>query len=371
MSEGARPIRVLQVSYDMSRGGAETLVMSLYRNMDRTRVQFDFLLHNPARSAYEDEIESLGGRIYRIPRFLGYNKISYDRDLRAFLTEHPEHRIVHVHLMDSASETLRVAKSLGRVAVSHSHTADVPFSAGELVRRWFRKDLWKIADHRFACSQAAGRWLYRGKADFTVLNNGIDTKSFRFDPSIREARRRELGVDGSSPLVGTVGRMEDYKNHLRLLEMFRKAADRDPRARLAIVGFGSMEAQIRDRVKDLGLSGKVILTGPRGDVNELLMAFDAFVLPSVYEGLGIALVEAQASGLPCIYTDTIPTDVDLIPSLLQRTSLSESDDLWAERMLGACSMARDRETCHSLVAAKGYDIETSAKVLQDLYLKWR
>lgn len=362
------PIRVLQISYDMNLGGAETLIMNIYRNIDRTKVQFDFLLHCPDESAYDKEILSLGGRIHRLPRYMGYNKTCYDRDLRRFLSEHREYTIIHDHLMDSAAETLRVANKMGRITVAHSHASGMPFSAGELVRRWFRKDLWKTADYRFACSEDAGKWLYRGKAGFEILNNGIDTNAFRFRSETRTTVRKEFGIGESTMLIGTVGRLEPQKNQMRLLDIFSSILERNRDSRLILVGSGSLETEIKTRINNLGLSEKVILTGPRKDVNDLLSGFDVFALTSFSEGLGIVLVEAQASGLPCVFTDTIPSEVDLVPQLVRRVSLTDGNGLWVDRILERPDPEIFREDCWKKVAAGGYDIRESARKLQDFYL---
>ena len=361
------PVRILQISYSMDLGGAESLIMNLYRHIDRSRVQFDFLLHCPEGSAYEKEIRELGGRIFRIPRYLLYNKLSYEKNLTSFLESHPEYRIIHDHLMDSASETLRVAGRMGRITIAHSHTADVPFSAGELLRSFLRRDLWKIADYRFACSEEAGKWLYRGKADFTVLRNGIETKAFGFDMKERERVRKELGIPESAFVVGTVGRMVRYKNQARLPGIIGELEKTGTDTRLLLVGDGPEKEEIVKNAGRLGVSDHLIFTGPRKDVTGLLMGMDAFVLPSLYEGLGIVLVEAQASGLPCIFTDSIPADVDIIPELVHRVALSDPDSTWARTLLDARPI-ENRETAAGTVEGKGYDIKTSASQLQEFYL---
>lgn len=361
-----KPMRVLQISYAMDLGGAETLIMNLYRNIDRSMVQFDFLLHCPHESAYEKEILSLGGRIYKIPRYLGYNKLSYERNLSLFLKAHPEHIIIHDHLMDSASETLKVAKRLGRITVAHSHIADVPFSLREIIRFLFRRNLWKIADYRFACSESAGKWLYRGKAGFTILRNGIITERFAYSGQTRGIKRKEFGIAESTRLIGTIGRMVNQKNQGRLLDVIKHLVDFEDNAKLMLVGEGPLETELKAKVGKLNLEDHVIFTGPRTDVNELLSAMDVFVLPSLYEGLGIVLVEAQASGLPCVFTDTIPKDVDLIPELIHRVSLSVSDEAWAKTILDSRPL-KNRENAWETVADKGYDIRNSAQQLQVFY----
>lgn len=350
----------------MNLGGAETLIMNLYRNIDRSMVQFDFLLHCPEESAYEKEILALGGRIFRIPRYLGYNRKAYEKNLTEFLMAHPEFTIVHDHLMDSAAETLKVVKKLGRIAVAHSHTSS-DFSLPDLYRFFFRKDLWKIADYRFACSEAAGKWLYRNRADFVVLRNGISTEKFRFSKEIRTSKRKEFKIEETTRLYGTVGRLDKSKNQIRLLEIMKQILMLQPDSRLMLVGNGPLEKQIRETIVRMNMQDKVILTGPRKDVNELLCAMDSFIFTSVSEGLGIALVEAQASGLPCIFTDTIPKEVDLIQELIHRVSLSESDETWANTAIKA-SPSNDRINAWTAVADKGYDIKTSAIQLQKFYL---
>ena len=362
-----QPVRVLQISYAMDLGGAETLLMNLYRNIDRTKVQFDFLLHCPNESAYEKEILSLGGRIYKIPRYLGYNKFAYEKDLTAFLRAHPEHIIIHDHLMDSASETLRIAKKLGRITIAHSHAAFTPFSLKNIYRFFFRRNLWKIAEYRFACSEEAGRWLYRNKADFMILKNGIETAKFKFSEETRIIVRKKLATKSSIRVIGIVGRLDAIKNHNRLLKIMCSVTSLDNNSILLIIGDGPLEKELKSTTKKLKIDGNVIFASSRKDVNELLMAMDCFVLPSISEGFGISIIEAQASGLPCIISDTIPMEVDLIPELIHRVSLSGSDETWAKTILNSKPL-KNRENAWKVVADNGYDILNSTEQLQSFYL---
>lgn len=362
------PIRVLQISYDMSRGGAETLIMSIYRNIDRSKVQFDFLLHSPDRSAYEDEIEALGGRIYRIPRFTGLNGRSYTHNLKAFLGQHPEYRLIHDHLMDSAAKTLKVVNDMGRVSIAHSHAAYLPLSFEELVRRHFRRDLWKIAQYRFACSNDAGCWLYRNKADFMIARNGIDTEHFRFSQEDRNTIRQSLSIPASATVIGSVGRLVPEKNQERLLELFATYRKKDTSSVLLLVGDGPLKDLLQAKAKALGIYESVVMTGSRSDVNRLLMAMDCFVLTSFSEGLGIVLVEAQASGLPCVFTDSLPAEVNLVNSLIHRASLSDSNRSWAVAIEKALP-SHNRDNAWELVRDKGYDIAATARQLQEFYLQ--
>ena len=363
------PVRILQVSYGMDRGGAETLIMNIYRNIDRNKVQFDFLLHNPERTAYEDEIESLGGRIYRIPRFLGYNGITYDRNLKAFLLAHPEHRIIHDHLMDSSQETFKVAKKLGRITIAHSHIVEYYTHLSDYIRFFFRRNLYSLSDYRFACSKEAGEWLYRGKADFTVLRNGIDTSRYEYSEELRKETRKELGIEENEFLITNIGRMVEQKNQKRLIDIFSLFSRKHPDSRLMITGTGSLENELREEAEKKGVGDRVIFTGERSDVPALLSASDLFLFPSLFEGFGIVLIEAEAEGLPCVFSSNLPGDVDLIPDLMTRVNLSSSDEEWVkavEKTMNGKKRARNKDWI--TVKEKGYDIRETAEYMEKFYL---
>lgn len=368
VDDSSFPIRILQISYDMSLGGAETLIMNLYRNIDRAKIQFDFLLHSDEKSAYEDEITALGGRIYRIPRFLGYNKFSYDKRLRKFLLEHPEYKILHDHLMDSATETFKVAKKLGRITVAHSHIAQYDLSLDNLIRLYFRKDICKFSDYRFACSEDAGNWLYRGKGSFSVLKNGIETSKFCFSQEKRNNLRETFGIKENELAIIHIGRFVEQKNHKRIIKIFKEITDLKENSKLFLVGEGPLKTEVEKQATELNLKDKVIFLGTRKDVNELLSAFDVFLFPSLFEGLGIVLLEAQASGLPCVFSDVIPTEVCLIPSLMKPVSLKASNRIWAEKAIYSRPLD-NREEGYTLVREAGYDIKDIAKELEKFYLK--
>ena len=365
----SEPVRILQVSYGMDRGGAETLIMNIYRNIDRDKVQFDFLLHNPERTAFEDEIESLGGRIYHIPRFLGYNKITYDRNLKSFLLSHPEHRIIHDHLMDSSQETFKVAKKLGRITIAHSHIVEYYTHLSDYIRFFFRRKLYSLSDYRFACSKEAGEWLYRGKADFTVLRNGIDTSRYEYSEEVRKETRKELGIKENEFLITNIGRMVEQKNQKRLIDIFSLFSLKHPDSRLMITGTGPLEKELREEAEKKGVKDKVIFTGERSDVPALLSASDLFLFPSLFEGFGIALIEAEAEGVPCVFSSNLPEDVDLIPDLIERVNLSSTDEEWVEAIeKAATKKERDRRKDWIAVREKGYDIKETAEYMEKFYL---
>lgn len=359
--------RILQISFDMSRGGAETLIMNIYRNIDRSKIQFDFLLHNKEKSAYEDEINTLGGKIYRIPRFLGYNKPTYDKNLERFLLDHPEYTIIHDHLMDSATETFKIAKKLGRTTIAHSHITQNKLSLDNFIRFFFRKDIYKVSDYRIACSNDAGRWLYRGKADFIVLKNGIETEKFSFSLENRRKTRKVLNLKETDLVIGTIGRCVEQKNQKRVIEIFQDFHKENKNSKLVLVGEGPLEDDLKLQVKRLGIENVVIFTGSIENTNEIYSAFDCFLFPSLYEGLGIVLVEAQTNGLPCIISSTIPKDVDLINSLIHRISLNDDNNVWVKAIQKSKPL-ENRTKAPAIVKKAGYDIKDVAKYIENFYM---
>ncbi len=365
----SNPIRILQVSWGMERGGAETLLMNIYRHIDRTKVQFDFLLSSDYKTAYEDEIEALGGRIYHINRFLGYNKLSYDRALKKFLIEHPEHMIIHDHLMDSASETLRVAKKMGRITVAHSHIAETKTDFSDLIRFFFRRNLWRRADYRFACSKEAGEWLYRGKAGYTVLNNAIETEKFSFDEKTRENKRKELAIEQETIVVINIGRMVEQKNQTRVLDIFSRFLTKHNNSKLLIAGKGELENKLKKKAESLDIENAVMFLGERDDIPALLAASDIFLFPSLFEGLGIVLIEAEAEGLVSVFSSHLPGEVDLEKDLIYRVELSSNDWVWVEGMEEALETKIKREERYMAVKEKGYDIKEIAKKMEKFYLE--
>lgn len=333
-------MRVVQVIGAMDRGGAETMLMNAYRAMDRSRVQFDFLVHEQRVCDYDEEIESLGGRVYRaLPRFTGLNGAAYRKAVRAFLAQHPEHEVVHGHIGSSAAIYLGEAKRAGRVAVAHSHAQNYPLSAGELAFRALSYPVRFKADYFLACSEQAGidrfgRAVVEGER-FHVLRNGIDVAAFACtDKQHRQAKQElcdRLGISGAQGpvLIGHVGRFDPVKNHRFLIETFTQVKRDVPAAHLLLVGRGPEEAAIREQVRAAGLESSVHFLGVTDDVPAVLHGLDAFVLPSFREGLSMAAVEAQATGVPCVLSDGVPDEAILPGTPVARISLADGLHVWA------------------------------------------
>ncbi|MDO4622115.1 MAG: glycosyltransferase family 1 protein [Eubacteriales bacterium] len=360
----SEPIRVLQIVTTMNRGGLETMLMNYYRNIDRSRVQFDFIEHRPEKSDYDEDIERLGGHIYRMPRLVPWSR-SYRAALKRFFGEHPEYRIVHVHQDCLSSAALCAAKECGvPIRIAHSHAAGQDKNWKYLIKLWYKRRIPGYATDLFACGRDAGDWMFGG-AEYRILNNAISAGQNRYNKEVRDKVRAELGLEGAF-LLGLTARFSAAKNHLFLLDIFHAVADREPSARLLLVGDGELRESIKRKAGELGLADKVIMTGLRTDVPDLLQAMDVFVMPSNYEGVSLAIVEAQAAGLPCFISDKVPIDCKKT-DLVQQLSLNDSPEVWAEAILG-CKGVERRDTFQEIVHA-GFDIESNAEELQEWYLK--
>ena len=360
------PLRVLQVVTKMERGGLETFVMNMYRNIDRTRVQFDFLCHRDGRFAYDDEIEALGGRIYCVPRCNPLD-LRYLRTVDEFFVEH-SYRVVHSHINCMSALPLAAARRHGvTVRIAHSHSSrqdrDYKYPLKLVCKRFIRRE----ATDLFACSVEAGRWMF-GAGGFTVVHNAIDVDTYVFDEARRERVRAGLGIASSAPVVGHAGRFSPVKNHTFILEIFAELLRLRPDAILLLAGDGELRPDIERRAGRLGISDSVRFLGVRSDVPDLMRSMDAFLMPSIYEGLPLVLVEAQASGLPCVISDSIPHDCDLEGSFIARLSISSSAEQWAEALIEAFGKTV-RSDGANFVRKAGFDARETASWLQDFYLR--
>ena len=363
------PIRILHVFGSLNRGGAETMVMNLYRNLDRDKIQFDFVMHCTGKCDYNEEIEKLGGRIFSVPRFHGTNYFQYIAAWNGFFQEHREYRIIHGHVRSTASIYLGIAKKYGLVTIAHSHSTSSGKGIRAAAKNILQYPIRYRAEYLFACSRGAGRWLYGKKAvskpNFRIVNNAIETEKYAFNLAVRSRMRKTLGLEDKF-VVGHVGRFHPSKNHAFLLEIFYATLRKDRNAVLLLVGDGELCPQIEEQIGELGLKDHVILTGVRSDVPELLQAMDVFVFPSLYEGLGIVTVEAQAAGLPCFVSEAVPKEAYLT-ELIRCIPLSAAPEIWAETIL-ECRDGFVRKDASGQVAVAGYDIRETAEKLQNFYL---
>lgn len=360
------PIRVLHIVGQMNRGGTETLLMSLLRMTDRTQYQYDFVEQTAAPCDYDEEILALGSRIFRCPTIRPTNLYAYRRWWRDFFRQHPEYRIVHGHSRGSAPIYLDEANRAGKITIVHCHNNSFGFGVKGVIRRIWQQPLKRIGDYNFACSEESGISQFGKNAQFKVLRNGIDTPQFVWNMAVREKVRREMSLFGHL-VLGNVARFEEQKNHAFLIDIFYEVQKLRPEARLMLVGGGTLEAEIRQRAERLGVLDKIIFTGVRSDVNELLQAMDVFVLPSHFEGLGIVNIEAQAAGLPCFVSAKVVPPEAKVTELLQYIPLEAGAKAWAEQIVaGAIPPEVRRDTSEEIICA-GFDIHSTAEELERFY----
>ena len=366
----SEPIRVLHVIGSMNRGGAETMIMNLYRHIDRNKVQFDFVENSSEPAAFDEEIIRLGGQIYRCPHYNGKNHSFYVKWWNDFFKAHPnQYQIIHGHLGSTAAIYLAIAKKFGIYTVAHSHNSGTDRGAKTLLYKVMSYNTRNVADYFFACSTPAGIDRFGNKivrgGHYSLLNNAIETDAFVYGDSVRKGLRRQLGL-ADELVIGHVGRFNPQKNHPFLMDIFAALLKKEPNAVLLLVGGGEDMAKIQVKAQALGIVERVRFLGVRSDVAELMQAMDVFVFPSLYEGLGIALIEAQAAGLPCVVSDTIPHEAYLT-DLVDSESLSAPADKWAEKILEKRAIPRTDRRAE--IAAHGFDITTEAVKLQEFYLK--
>lgn len=355
-------IRVLHVVTYMGRGGIESMLMNYYRNIDRSKLQFDFLVHRDFKADFDDEINRLGGTIHRLPPMNPLSH-SYNAALRNFLEAH-EYNIIHSHLNYKSGVILSKAKHAGiPVRIAHAHTGGTYRGAQFIIRNLMKLMIPGTSTHRLACSTAAGKAVF-GRHDFKLLANAIDAESFRFSPSVRQAVREELRIQDSRLAVIHIGRFGKEKNHEFLIQCFAEIIRSGADAKLILVGDGELREDMEKRAHEILPEDSFVFVGVRSDVNRLLQAADVFAFPSIFEGLPVTLVEAQAAGLPCVKSDNV-TDEAAVTDLV--TSLPLGDPLlWANEILKKRSIPR-RDT-YSEIVSSGYDIKSAAKKLQNFYL---
>lgn len=370
------PIRVLQIVGRMDRGGIETMIMNLYRHVDREKVQFDFLAHYGREAVYNDEIRAMGGRVYEMPALKDDTHVYYWRifaylkALHRFFKEHREYRVIHGHMTNTASIYMPIAKKYGvTCCISHSHNTRGKAGHLGIMTDLLQKSIFRHATDMFACSEGAKHWFYpkdlieSGKVQ--VLANAVDAENFRFSPEIRAKMRKELDLGDSLAFV-CVARFRPEKNQAFLIDVLREMVKQRRDVVFIFAGEGPCEEEVKAKAKEHGLEANTRFLGMRTDVPEILQAADAFVLPSLWEGLPVTAIEAQACGLHCVVNDALTEEMNAI-GMVKFVSLETSYAQWSEALIEAATQPR-RDTYEKIKAA-GYDINSTAPWLQEFYLK--
>jgi glycosyltransferase involved in cell wall biosynthesis len=341
MIRDKKPIRVLHVLGGLNLGGVETWLMHVLRGIDRRRFQMDFLVHTCRPCAYDAEVRQYGSAIF--PCLHPHQPWKYARRLRNILQAHGPYHVVHSHVHDFSGYVLRVANHAGiPIRIAHSHNSSPTTSRGytvarrcylALMKRWITlHSTIKVAISKLAAAALFGE-NWRQDSNVRIVRYGLDFSAFAA-PVDRKAVRAEFGIPDDALVLGHVGRFHEQKNHRLLIEVFRQCVAAEPTCRLLLIGSGPLRPEIEEFVAAHNLQQQVIFAGNRRDVARVMAgAMDIFVFPSLWEGLGIVVLEAEAAGLPCIISNAIPEEADVIPQLIRRLSPQESPQNWARAIL--------------------------------------
>ena len=364
----AEPIRILHVLGTTNLGGAESRIMDLYRHIDRNRVQFDFVVHTDKEGFFDKEIIELGGRIFRVPRFRIYNYFIYRKAFRDFFFFFYEFRMVQGHITSSASIYLPIAKKAGiSTTIAHARSAGVDKGIKGKLTSWMRRNLWRKADYLFTCSELAGISVFGKKAveegKTIFIPNAIDCRAFSYNEEKRLQMREALGV-AHKYVIGHVGRFHYAKNHEYLLKVFAALCKKRDDYVLLLLGEGGGMEGCRALAKELKVEDKVFFLGNHSNVYDYYQAMDYFVYPSRYEGLPGTVVEAQVSGLKCLMSDTICSEV-AVTDLLDTMSIFEEPEKWAQHV----EMTRDYERRSHVeeMQEAGFDVNSQAEIMTSFY----
>ena len=371
--------RILHIVTYMGRGGLETMLMNYYRHINREKVQFDFLVHRDFEADYDSEILQLGGKIYHMSRLIPWSR-KYKKELKQFFLKHPEYKIVHVHQDCLSSVALGCAKECGvPVRIAHSHNSSQDKNLKYLIKKYYMKKIPVYATDLFACSKSAGNWMF-GKNKYHILYNAIDIEKYKYESKESIRLKDKLGLKNEL-VIGHVGRFNPQKNHTFLIDVYYECLKKNQNIKLLLIGDGDGKEAIKRKVKKLGIEDKVLFMGVRNDVEKFLQIMDIFVFPSCYEGLGIVAVEAQAAGLPCVISDTIPNvcfvthfgksttggGSTITQQLVKKESLDVPLSKWVNDIFKYSKL--ERRDHSKEVSIAGYDIENEAKKLERYYLR--
>lgn len=367
-------IRVLHYIGGIGLGGSQTFVMELYRRFNREEIQFDFVIFSErdSENGYKNEIESLGGKIYLCPRYSAKNHVKFCRWWDNFFNEHPEYKIIHGHVYSCASVYLQIAKRHGLATVCHAHsTSNGGGFVSDIIKRVYEKRIKNIADYLFACSTEAGVFLYGKKVvqsykNYYMVPNCIDIDKFKFSAEKRNKIRSQYCISKKAFVVGHVGSFREAKNHEFIVSVFKNIKKENGSAILILVGIGERMNLIKHLCELNNISDSVIFAGNQHDVDEYYCAFDCFLFPSLWEGLPVSVVEAQASGLPCLISDRITKDVYLT-GLIETLSLKKPAEEWARILTRYTLCDRKGVEITENARLQRFDSQPVAAWLQDFY----
>lgn len=361
--------RVLHVLATLNRGGAETMVMNLFKNLDKNKIVFDFVL-NESSNIYdlENEARDMGANIYKIKKFNGLNIFEYKEKWNVFLKHNNKWDIIHIHNTTVAFIIIPIAKKYGIKTIVHSHTAGGSKSLNTLIKKILRFPIRFQADYLFSCSIKASKWMFGRKwTKSVIINNSIDSDKFKYSTKKADEFRKEYNISSKTKLVGHVGRFHESKNHEKIISVFKEFLNINENSVLLLAGAGDKFETIKKLGKEYGIDKNIIYLGIVKDIAKFMSALDVLLFPSIYEGFPVTLVESQSVGLPALVSDTITNEVD-ITDLIYWMSIYELDNKWARKLNEILNTNFEkREEYSNIIKKSGFDIEKSALELEKIY----
>ncbi|MEN1970005.1 glycosyltransferase family 1 protein [Lentibacillus sp. N15] len=364
-----KPVKILHVVGAMNRAGTETMLMNIYRDIDRTKIQFDFISYSDQEADYDQEIERLGGRVIRLGKTTSIKQI-----YQAIKMYGPYHAI-HAHTLFHCGIASIAARLAGvKIRIAHAHTT--LDKSDRLLRklyiRFMRRLIKRFSTHLLACSAGAGRYLFGKsaltKSTYTYFPNVIDFESF-LDVSKTAIGKFKLETGlGKHLIIGHAGRFIEAKNHAFLVEVTKFLQEKDPAVKVLFAGDGDLKDQMVAEVKKAGLGDTIHFLGKRNDISTVLHSMDVFVFPSLYEGLGLVLLEAQASGIPCVVSEAIQPEADIGLGLMKALPLAVGPSAWADNIISlAANKGRSQHDIITAFEQKRYSIIQGIATLMEIY----
>lgn len=362
-------VRVLHSVSNMDRAGIETMIMNYYRHIDRDKIQFDFLVNKSKPGAYDEEIKALGGRIYKSPGLNPIKWIKYNTMVKRLLYENPEIKVVHSHNGAFALQAQIAAKQSGiKNRIIHVHGTKIDFNLKLPLKLLYKTQLKKVANNYWGCGREAVKYYFGNNVilseNYRVIHNAIETEKFIYDSEKRKNLRTKYNLNNKF-VIGNVARFMKQKNHIFILKLFKIILNKEPNAVLMLLGDGELLESMKQKTKELGIEKSVIFMGNVSNVNEMYQAMDVFILPSLFEGLPVVGIEAQAAGLKCVMSDTITDEVSITDNVKFLNLKKDSLEKWADEVLSDTNYERKDMTIE--IEKAGYSIEEEAKKLQKIY----
>lgn len=362
-------IRVLHSVSNMDRAGIETMLMNYYRHIDRSKIQFDFLCNKTKPGDYDQEIIKMGGKIHHSPGLNPLKFFKYDNYMKELFEKNPDIKIMHSHNGELAYQSLRGAYKYGiKTRICHAHNTKIEPNLKKPLKLLYKTQLKKVANNYWGCGVDAVRFYFGDKIvkekKYFVLHNAIEVEKFIYNEEKRKELREKYGLQDKF-VIGNVGRFSEQKNHKFILELFKVILEKEPNAILMLIGCGELFDAMKKKAVSLNIDKSVMFMGNCSNVNELYQTMDAFLLPSLFEGLPVVGIEAQASGLNCFFSDTITDEVKITENVQYLNLKKDSKEKWANEILKKKNYNRKDMT--NEIKQAGYSIVDEAKKLEKIY----